>query len=167
LAIGQGQLFDRVHLPDIMDALRRLPLLGGLATRGRGWLLGPPPPALEGSDAGDGEAGVQQRQTDADEAGTPGGVGLTQEQGLLDEVIRRGLARVDRPVLRRTGFAVVAAELLQQVLHGARGKVEATRDSAGIEPRSVQGSNALAHGQGNGSRHEQTSSERQQRYLRE
>jgi len=112
LAIGQGQLFDRVHLPDLMDALRRLPLPGGLATRGRGWLLGPPPPALEGTDTGDDAAGVQQRQTDADEASPPGGVGLTQEQGLLDEGIRRGLARVGPPVLRRTDFAVVAAELL-------------------------------------------------------
>jgi hypothetical protein len=67
-----------------MDALGRLPLLGGLATSGRGRLLGPPPPALEGPDAGDGEAGVQQRQTDADEASPPGVVSLTQEQRLLD-----------------------------------------------------------------------------------
>jgi len=163
LAVGQGQLFDGVHLPDVMDSLRRLPLPGGLATGGRGRSPGPPPPALEGADAGDAEAGVQQRQADADEASPPGGVGAAQEQGLLDEVVSRGLARVGRPVLRRAGFAAVAAELLQQVLHGARGEVQAARDGAAIESLVVEGSDALADGPGNGSRHDQASSEREQR----
>jgi hypothetical protein len=137
-----------------MDGLRRLPLRGGLATGGRGRLLGPPPPALEGANAGDAEAGVQQRQADADEASPPGGVGLAQKQGLLDEVVSRGLARVGRPVLRRAGFAAVTAELLQQVLHGARGEMQAPRNDAAIESLVVEGSEVLADGPRNGSRHD-------------
>jgi hypothetical protein len=149
-----------------MNGLGRLPLLGGLATGGRGRLLGPRPPALEGTGAGDVEVGVQQRQADADEAGPPGGVGLAQKQGLLDEGVSRGAARVGRPVLRRASFAAVAVELLQQVLHGTRDEVQATRDGAAIESLVVESSDALAHGPGNGSRHDRASSEREQGCLR-
>jgi hypothetical protein len=76
------------------------------------------------------------------------------------------LARVGRPVLRRAGFAAVAAELLQQVLHGTRGQMQAPRNGAAIESFGVEGSDVLADGPGNGSRHDQTSSEREPRCLR-
>jgi hypothetical protein len=99
LALGQGQLLDGIHLPDVMGVPRGVPLLRWLAASGRRRWLGQPPPALEGSRAGNGKARVELRQADADKAGAPGWVGLVQKASFLDQGIAGRQDPLGRAVL--------------------------------------------------------------------
>jgi hypothetical protein len=112
LAVGQTQLLDGVHLPDVVGVHRRVPLLGGLAAGRRRRLAQRLPVALQGAFAGQGQVGMQLGQADADEAGSPGGMGLVEEQGLLEQGVVREGAPVGRPILRGAGLPVVLAEVL-------------------------------------------------------
>ena len=130
-----------------------MPLLRWLAASGRRRWLGQPPPALEGSLAGNGKARVELSQADADEAGAPTRVGLVEEQGFLEQGVAGRQGPRGRAVLRGGGFPLPKAELAKQVLHGAHGQVQLASDRRTIQPVVAEGNQELTHRQGNRSRH--------------
>lgn len=109
MTVVQPELFDGIHLPDLMGPLRPWRCGGRLASgRGRR-LLRPLHPALQGPRAGKSrEFGMQMAQLNKQVGSAPGGVLLVQEQGLLHSRRRRG--RAGLPVSGFQGIVAVLAE---------------------------------------------------------
>jgi hypothetical protein len=118
LPASQAELLDGVHLPDLVRLLRRRCRRGGLASGRGGGLAEPLHPALQGPGAGRRQVGMQVPQLEQQVRGTPGGMLLMQEQGLLDGLGRRGRRRCR--VSRWEGGATLLPESVAQVANRSR-----------------------------------------------
>jgi hypothetical protein len=126
-ATGQPLLVGGIDLPDVMGPGGRLALRVGLAASRGGGLPGGLEPALQGAAGGEGLARMAVLQEQAEQAATPGGVLLVEEDGL----VVRGVGRrgpVGGVVAGAEGLRPVAAAALQQVLDGAQLEAEGSGD---------------------------------------
>jgi hypothetical protein len=126
-----------------MRVPRRVPFRRRLAAGACGRLLRAAPPALQRTLAGNSQTRMQLRQTDPDEASTPGGVSGVQVESLLDEVIVGRQAKCGRSILRWVGLATLPVELADKVLHSTQRKMQTERNCRTIQSTSTEGSNAL------------------------
>jgi hypothetical protein len=152
LAVVQAELFDGIHLPDLMGSLRPWGRGGRLASgRGRR-LLGALHPALQRSRAGKSrELGMQMAQLNKQVGSAPGGMFLVQEQGLLHRSRRRG--GVGLPVSGFQSSVAVLAELVAELANRARCQSESAGNDGGVGAASEESEDALTQRLGERGRH--------------
>jgi hypothetical protein len=125
-AAAKAQLVDRIHLPDLVGLAG--PLVVGIRPRSRrsGGELLLAEPAGQGALTGYGPVRVGSAEANANGASAPGGVLLTQGEGLPAERIV-GPARPPRSgVIGRSQVTRILAEAVHEVLHGTQGQVQAS-----------------------------------------
>jgi hypothetical protein len=141
LAVGQAELFDGVHLPDLVRLLGRPAAGVGFAAGRRRWLPATAEPALQGAHAGEvGEFGVQAPQTQTQIRRSPGRMLVVQQQGLVDH---RGGGGRHRTLVSGTqsGLAPLAKGAAKTA-DGAGGELQALGDDAGRLALSPEGPDA-------------------------
>ncbi len=157
MATGQTQLFDGIHLPDLVGALGAGPNRGRFATWRRGRLPLPAHPALQGAFAGQiFEIGMQLAQANEQVGCSPRRMFLMQKQGLAYHLGRRG--GLGWHIGGRECRATFGLEPLTKMPHRARSQEKFARDGGGAGASLSERLDTSPHQRGNrcghGSLHE-------------
>jgi hypothetical protein len=127
LPAGQGQLFDGIHLSNIMGLLGTIVGNDGFSSGRRRRLFQPAKPTLKSARAGQvAELGVQLSQANENIRCSPAGMFFVQKDRLLDGGRRRFHTRGSVGGLK--SCLAVLLKNSNEMTHGTRGNAELKRD---------------------------------------